>query len=791
MSSAEIERLERALAREKKARLEAERILEEKSFEMHNNTRQLNELIAHTETLVTQRTLDLQEALEEANQANIAKSQFLATMSHEIRTPLNGVLGTLNLIKDTRLDDQQSRLIETAMSSSEILLTVINDVLDFSKINAGKLELECIPYNPLMLIEDTVELLASGAHEKGLELIASVDSNLPNHLIGDPVRLRQVLSNLVSNAIKFTSSGEVVLYLHSRSPHQYRFGVKDTGIGISEEQQNRLFQAFSQVDSSHTRKFGGTGLGLAISKSIVEAMGGELRVRSEAGQGSEFYFDLLLGSVQGDAPKLMATERMQNLKILIADSNQSNRMVLQQLLQDWGVVQVEQVADSEQLLQQLQQSQPPQDVVMLDQFLGGADKQAVIEQIRANSALAGVKIILMSRTRTIFDAALFDAVKIKPIRQSKLFNTLAKLAGEELGDSTATADTPASSSISFAGKKLLLVEDNKINQMVAQLTLDKLGFAIDLAETGEEALDRVQKNTYDLVLMDIQMPVMDGLQASREIRKLGGEFTRLPIIAMTAHALSGDREVSLEAGMNDHVTKPIERETLVRIIGKFLQPLAVNEAAEASETPSADSTALPQIAGINVAEGLDRIGNQWSAYERVLQHFRKIHQDDVKQIETAFAAGQSEQAAQLAHTLKGSSGNIGAQALFEQARQMEQVCKAADKHRFGEARQALEDQMLNVMQSLDGYFMSLEQAAEPQSKVQINASALSTVLQEIEHQLEDDYGEVMQKAQELEQAAVEQRFEDDLKSLNSAIQMMDIEAARRIIADVLKQTDEA
>jgi|GEM_PF-1621144 two-component system, sensor histidine kinase and response regulator len=686
-------------------------------------------IVAVTLTFVIVRTFrrmtaSIESARVAAESTAQTKADFLANMSHEIRTPMNAIIGMAHLAQRTDLNPKQRDYVDKIHGSSQHLLGIINDILDFSKIEAGKLAVDAIDFRIDEVLDNVASLIGEKASEKGLEVIFDIDPALPAHLVGDPLRIGQILVNYANNSVKFTEKGEIFIRANVASDEGQdllvRFEVEDTGIGMTREQTSRLFQSFSQADTSVTRKYGGTGLGLAISKELAELMGGEVGVSSEVGSGSVFFFTAALRRT-GERKQPIPALDLRHRRVLVVDDNEHAREILSSMLTTL-TFRADVVASGEEAVVAVDtenRGDDPYEVVFLDWKLEGIDGIEAGRRIQAlDVATRPERVIVTAYGRSeVMDeaeAAGMPIVLVKPVTPSHLLDAAVRVLGGGGSDDLVHRDDWAEHLDAIKGARVLLVEDNELNQQVAIELLREGGLQVDLAEDGAQAVRMVGEKSYDVVLMDMQMPVMDGVTATIEIRK-NPRFASLPILAMTANAMEKDREKTREAGMNDHIAKPIDPATLFSSLLHFVEhrtdDAAKNETVDSSAED--DSASDLVIEGIDTADGLRRVLGNQQLYHNLLRRFVTGEESRAAgTIHTLLARNDTEGAERAAHSLKGVAGTLGAKNLQEHAATLEASLTESDVN--------VDDQLTALDQELRALVAQIRTALPPEAPKQAN-----------------------------------------------------------------------
>jgi len=763
------------------------------------------EELAKTRRAMLNMMEDINEAKGVAESATKAKSDFLANMSHEIRTPMNAIIGLNHLLGKTNLDRKQKDYARKVQDSAHNLLGIINDILDFSKIEAGKLDIESVDFDLNRVIENISNMVNIKAQEKDLDLICNIKKSVPVRLIGDPLRLGQIILNLANNAVKFTEEGEIRIdaELHDIQDQEVKikFSVTDTGIGLTEEQQGKLFQSFQQADTSTTRKYGGTGLGLTISKKLVEMMGGEIWIESVYGQGSTFNFFCLFKQSDKRTKKRTIPIDLRNLRTVVIDDSPTVLEVLKDYLDDFtfeselfnnaedGIKEIQNWSEDESNYVQL---------VLIDWNLPGMNGIEAAKMIKFDLNLPRIpKIIMISahgREEIMKQASDLDldGFLIKPVNHSLLFNTIMDSFGETFEGTGEVEESTSESSSTIEevrGAHILLVEDNEINSQVATELLESEGFKISVAENGKLALDQITNDTppgtFDIVLMDLQMPIMDGYEATKRIRE-DDRFMNLPIIAMTADAMSGVREKVIEAGMNDYVTKPIDLDQLYGALAKWIK-LGPSSNKSDTTTDIKEEEVFPDLPGIDIKDGLKRVGGSKDFYRKLLLKFADSYHGFEKELRNLLSAGDIETATRNAHSLKGVAGNLGATELFKWAGDLEIVLK---DNRVG----SLDDNISKVSTTLSEVLESISKFENRTSNLtpsivvkSVDFSKLKKLTESLIILIEEDMSDAMDKLDELGELLMSTELEGEYQKIADYLDNFDVDAAKEKLEKLISK----
>jgi len=750
-----------------------------------------------------------QKAEQAANEANQAKSIFLANMSHEIRTPMNAFMGMLYLVQKTELDEIQSNYITKAHNAAASLLGIINDILDFSRIEANKLKLETTEFELESVIFNMVNIIGYRAEERGLEFLINHDPDIPEVLLGDPLRLGQILINLGNNAVKFTEKGEVIVTQKLLSMDNNKatllFRIQDSGIGMSEDEQKKLFHEFTQADSSMTRKFGGTGLGLTISKRLVAMMNGKIWIeQSKLGKGSTFCFTVELGRASYSKDSYvdkahLVPETLKLMRVLVVDDNAAAREIMYSMLTEFGF-EVDTVSGGEEAIAALQQADAGSsyELIMIDWKMPGMDGFVTNQKIRKDTKITRKPKVIMvtaygrEEIMQTAEAEQFDGFLIKPVAPSTLFNAVMQVLGHGFARKTEQREEISLNSI--VGAKILLAEDNEMNQEFAVALLTNSGLQVEVAENGRIAFEKVQQEHYDAILMDIQMPEMDGIEATQKIRKLAEEtddmhYKTLPIIAMTAHAMAGDRDRSLAAGMNDHITKPIDPDTIFIALLRWIKP--GKRSVTVQQAPSAECVEgkidFSMLRALHTEEALGRLAGDGQMYRKVLLQFKERYSTIIADIRTIAREENIEAAERKCHEFKGISGNIGARKLFEISNEADRVLKdgsfpsEALLERFAKA-------LAEVIAAISDFEESLSPAVNYESSTFDKKKALQ-LLYELQDSLDNDLSTAETMIVTLEKLMINSNERESFLLIGAKIESFDIDSAKSLLIELIEKLE--
>lgn len=781
---------------------------------MQGRIKKRSDELEEAKTQLEDQNEKLAYALQLAQEGTKAKSDFLARMSHEIRTPMNAIIGLSHLTLHTDLSPKQHDYLIKILSSGQSLLHLINDILDFSKIEAGKLELTSKEFLLDDVLNNVTNLIGIKASEKKLEIVFQVKSDVPLKLIGDQIRLEEILLNLTGNAVKFTEAGDVVVAVFTintaRNQIKLGFSIRDSGPGISRAQLDKLFKPFSQINENLTREHGGTGLGLVICKRLIEMMGGDIKVTSTMGQGSEFLFTAVFGST-GDSTlyhKALPTPYLHGLKVLAVDDNSAAGDALKHTLESLSFI-VTLVSSGEEAVEVAQASvNDPYSLILIDQYMpngmSGIDTFKLIHELPAYTNTPVVMLAPPYGGEEEFEKALQAGVKkfaYKPLGPSALFDAVMEAMGHKSTGQSASDNSlkqtpliPPEKLNQIRGTSVLLVEDIPINQQVAVELLAQLGCVVEVADNGIEAIEKVQRQEFDIVFMDIQMPKMDGLEATRQIRGLASEtgrnrFAQIPIVAMTAHALVGDHDKSIAAGMNAHLTKPLDPKKIVKTLFKWIEPkrgAELENNPEITHQPDTDNAdVIPPLPGINTEAVLERMGGNTTLYIKLLKQFSQTNIDAATKIQDAFNQNKYEQANDLAHAVKGVAANLGMDELAAVSAQLMRLDSSTHESEQAKKLELFETHLNSALQAveiLDQH--TAHNITRPSANVIPNAvdgEALYSLLNKLESSLDTDLAETAVHIKSLRDMLAHSEYAELLKGLEDQIDNFNSDGAKKTI----------